>query len=309
MHETPKALFKLASVFLSLLLTVPYAGLAQADSGKSTSTSPSTIPGKKDSTAMGVAISPGKLLFTCKPGNTQSQIVTLTNHTGASYNFRVGFTDYDQNNAGKPQFKTENTKKSKYSLSKWANVSPAFFTLEPGKAQKITVTVTIPDNDSNRIAAWTIMEVDQVKKKQPAPQQGAQAMSLGISPEIGLGVYIYQNPPNVKVNNIEINKFYYRDTSVIIANKLVPIKQLWLQVANIGDGISFCTSYAEITNLKTGKTTRLNTQQFTILPAYTRDFYYELAKDITPGDYSAVGIVDFGNKEPKKVAQVNFTIK
>ncbi len=302
MQYTPKALFKVACASLCLFLIV-FTTKAQTNTPTQT-----PIPEKKDSVAMGVAISPGKLLFTCKQGNTQSQVVTLTNHTDVPYNFRVGFTDYNQNNSGKPLFTGETSRKSKYSLSKWATISPTFFTLEKGKSQKITVTVTIPDNDSNRIAAWTIMEVDQVKKKQPIANQGSQSMSMGISSEIGLGVYIYQNPPNVKINNIEINKFYYRDTTFIVAQQSKATKQLWMQVSNVGDGISFCTSYAEITNLQTGQTSRLASQQFTILPGFDRDFYYELPKDIPPGDYSAVGVVDFGDKTPKKVAQLSFKI-
>lgn len=296
----------LASVSLSFHST---SALAQNNNLSTPQPLPTNSNPTKDTVAMGVAISPGKLLFTCKPGSTQSQVVTLTNHTNFTYNFRTGFTDYDQNNSGKPQFQVENSKKGKYALSKWANVSPSFFTLEPGKVQKITVTVTLPNSDSSRVAAWTVMEVDQVKKKEPIPEQnGGQTMSLGINPEIGLGVYIYQNPPNVIVNNVDITHFSYRDTLFILANHKVPSKQLWLQATNVGDGISFCTSYAEITNTKTGKSTRLNTQQFTILPSYSRDFIYELPKDIEPGDYSAVGIVDFGNKTPKKVAQLNFSI-
>src|ERR1700722_8415540 len=260
-----KALFKVAAILLCSVFTTTTSIYAQDNMASGAA--------HKDTTAMGVAISPGKLSFNCKPGNSQSQIITITNNTEGTYNFKTGFTDFSQSTNGRPLFNAQQGAKNKYSLSKWATATPAFFTLEPGKAQKITVTVTIPNNDSNNIAAWTIMEVDQVKKKQQLTQpNGEKTISMGVSPEIGLGAYIYQNPPNVKINNVIIDRFYYRDTIYNRAGKPLPeAKQLWLQISNVGDGISYCISYAELTNLQTGKKTRLNTVEFNILPGFDRE--------------------------------------
>src|SRR6202012_3611956 len=105
MQNTPKALFKVACAFSCLFLSL------LPTKAQTNNQPPTPTQAKKDSVAMGVAVSPGKLLFTCKPGNTQSQVVTLTNHTDVSYNFRTGFTDYNQSATGKPLFSKDNLKK------------------------------------------------------------------------------------------------------------------------------------------------------------------------------------------------------
>ena len=81
-----------------------------------------------------------------------------------------------------------------------------------------------------------------------------------------------------------------------------------LSVKNTGDGISYCTSYLELTNLKTGEQKKLQAKKFTILPQYSREFNYELGDDILPGKYSAVGVIDYGNKEELVAAELEFEI-
>jgi hypothetical protein len=318
MKKKISGLLSVGSVLSCILLNTNIVE-AQADSTKNapipSTSAASPTPAASgnashDTVAMGVAVSPGVLRFTCKPGNIESHEVKITNNTNMTYNMKVGFTDYMQNNVGKPMFSPADARKSRYALSRWATASPTFFTLSPGKAQKITVTVNVPNNDSANIAAWTVMEIDQIRKKQaPASAGGDKTLAMGISPEMGFGVYLYQNPPNVKVNNVEITHFSYRDTAYMSGGKMKNTKQLWLHISNVGDGISYCVSYAQLTNLKTGKTYDLNKQSFTILPGFDRDFYFEMPKNLAPGDYSGVGVVYFGDKAPKKVAQLNFNYK
>src|SRR5665213_2207979 len=137
MHIKNKALFKVAGLLLCSVFTTTTSVYAQDNMASGAA--------HKDTTAMGVAISPGKLSFNCKPGNTQSQVITISNNTEGTYNFKTGFTDYSQSTNGRPLFNGQLDKKNKYTLSKWVTATPAFFTLEPGKVQKITITVTIPN--------------------------------------------------------------------------------------------------------------------------------------------------------------------
>ncbi|HTA83026.1 MAG TPA: DUF916 domain-containing protein [Bacteroidia bacterium] len=303
MYRKIKRCFKAINLLLLLLLIQSSLCLAQAPQGD-------PRPPIKDTVATGIAVSPGTLKFTCKPGGSESHVIKISNSTNKAFSFQVNFSDYVQNNVGQPMWTKNNASKSKYALSKWVTVSPAFFTVEGGQTQKITVTITMPSADSDNHAAWTVLSIDQVHKKQPLPTpNGDKSVAMGVIPSMGFGVYIYENPPNVKVNNVEIQNFICHDTAYTVNKKDTVIRQLYMKATNTGDGLSYCISYAEVTDLQTGKSFRLGTKQITILPGYTREFVYQLPNNLPLTDsYSAIGVIYFGDKVPKKVAKLSFTI-
>ncbi len=51
--------------------------------------------------------------------------------------------------------------KGKYSLSKWLNISPTFIELEPFENKKVRITVTVPNDEKGRKAAWSIIMIEQ----------------------------------------------------------------------------------------------------------------------------------------------------
>ena len=250
----------------------------------------------------GVSISPSSLRFSVKPGSTLSKEVKITNDTKGSYKFQIGFSDFTMDKNGKPG--GIKASESKYTLSKWVTVSPSYFELKPGEVKKLTVTIDIPNNDTANIAAWTIMMVDQIVDRTTPldpKDKSKNTLAMGIAPSFGFGVYIYQNPPNVKVNSVEIQNFKYTDES--------GKKNITMYVKNSGDGIGFCLSYVELTNLKTGKQEKLATKQYTILPGFFRDFQYPLPNNIAKGKYSAVGVLDFGSKTQIETAELEFDVQ
>lgn len=268
----------------------------------------------------GISVTPSSLRFNAKPGGTSSKQVKITNDTKKPYKFQTGFSDFQMDRNGKP--KGIKPSESKYTLSKWISVSPSYFDLNPGESKTITVTVDVPNSDTANIAAWTILMIDQAIDRAPLDaNKGGKAISMGITPSFGFGVYIYQNPPNVKTTSVEIKNFVYDDGKNAKVNKntkdskdmkdmkpSVPKKGLMMEVLNTGDGIGFCSSYVELTNKATGKQERLPIRQYTILPGFHRDFVYPLPDKIEPGNYSAVGILDFGSKESIEAMELEFTI-
>lgn len=250
---------------------------------------------------VGVAVTPSSLRFSAKPGATITKEVKITNDTKKAHSFKVDFIDFEMGTNGKPVFLP--AREGRFSLSKWANVSPTFVELKPGETQKINVTIQVPAGEEGNKAAWCIMSIDQIREKETIePPDPSRNIAFGIIPSFGFGIYMYQNPPNVSVNKVEITNFeYLSDTA---SNKFVKIK-----AKNTGDGIAFCASYVELTNLNTGDQQRLGVKTFTILPEYIRDFTFDLPKDLAPGKYSLVSVLDFGSKEEIEAAELEFNIE
>lgn len=250
-------------------------------------------------TTTGISVSPSSLRFNVKPGSIATKQIKVTNDTKKPYKFQVAFSDFQMAANGSPM--SIKAYESKYTLSKWVTASPSFFELTPGENKTITVTIDIPNDDTANIAAWTIMTIDQSTERAPLDAStSGKAISLGIIPSFGFGVYIYQNPPNVKLTSVEIQKFSFEE------NK--GKRNFKMEAENKGDGIGFCSSYVELTNTTTGKQERLPIRQYTILPGFHRTFMYPLPDKLASGKYSAVGILDFGSKDQIEASELEFAI-
>ena len=258
-----------------------------------------------DTTALkvtGVSVSPSRLRMNGKPGETVIETIKITNNTDVANSFSMNFFDFDMNGKGKSAFSEPGT--GKYSLSKWASVSPTFVELAPGERKEITWTISLPDTDEGHRAAWSILMVEMASERKELDIQrpGDETIAFGIVPTYAFGVFLYQNPPNVTNNQVDITSF-----------GITPLEGhtgvMEFEVENSGNGISYCTAYIELTNLSTGSQDRLPVKHFTILPELIRDFKFNLPHTLEPGRYSAVGVLDFGSTEEIQAAELEFEIE
>lgn len=284
------------TLFFIILLFIADFSFSQADSIK-----PKIHPEIPDSAFedMGVSVSPSSMHLNIKPGTTVAKEIRVNNATKQSYNFNIGYCDFEMGRNGKPLSLKQG--EGKYGLSKYINVSPSYFTMKPGEEITLKVIISIPDNDEAARALWTIITIDQVVDRPPLDvTDQPKRLAFGITPSIGFGVYVYQNPPNVKISSVVIDKFSLQEKE--------GKRKIEMAVKNTGDGISYSTSYVELTNLKTGKQEKLQVKRFTILPQYFRDFFYDLPSGLPSGKYTAVGVVDFGSSEEIVAAELEFEI-
>lgn len=263
-------------------------------------------PSEEDMNPAGVAVTPSTVWMSGKPGTKTNQEVKVKNDSKKLMKFSISFNDFQMNEAGKVEFLEAG--EGEYSLSKWINVSPTFFELEPGEKQIINVTVDVPSSEKGEQAAWTIMMVDEVKDRQPLDAEpGPDEMAFGIIPSFGIGVYLFQNPPNVAVSETEIMDMRLTDREVAESDGEMQ-KILNMQVKNHGDGISYCKTYMELTNYKTGEQSRMSKRSFVVLPKFTRSFSHGLPENLPSGDYSLMVVLDFGSEEEVEAAEIEFSI-
>ena len=138
------------------------------------------------------------------------------------------------------------------------------------------------------------------KTIEPA-KPGKETIAFGIVPTFAFGVWLYQNPPNVEISEVEIENFIFNQSD---ENRF-----LKLEVKNVGDGISFCYAYVEVTNLDTGEQLVLGGQRYTILPGYDRGFNFDELMKLPKGRYSAVGVVDYYSNSEVVAAELDFEIE
>ena len=250
--------------------------------------------------SLGVSVSPSHFHFTQEQGQIKTYDITVKNTTSTAKSFNVNIYDFDMNGKGKSSFLPPGD--GKYSLSKWMNISPTFIELEPFKTKKVKVTISVPSDDNGRKAAWSILMIEQEAPRNNLvnTKKEGNTVAFGIVPTFAFGIFAYQNPPNVLTNNIEFTEFQFLENDAV--NKLL------LEVQNKGDGIAYCTSYIDLTNLDTGEQQRLRVKNFTIVPDLTRDFIFNLPQTLQKGKYLAVGVLDYESSEEIQAAKLEFEI-
>ena len=226
----------------------------------------------KDPKSLGVSVSPSHFHFTQEQGEIKTYDITVKNTTSTAKSFNVNIYDFDMNGKGKSSFLPPG--EGKYSLSKWMNISPTFIELAPFKTKKVKVTVSVPSDDNGRKAAWSILMIEQEAPRNNLvnTRNDGNTVAFGIVPTFAFGIFAYQNPPNVLTNNIEFKEFKFLENDAV--NKLL------IEVQNQGDGIAYCTSYIDLTNLDTGEQQRLRVKNFTIVPDLIRDFVFNLPQTL-----------------------------
>lgn len=268
--------------------------------GQATEIKLSQVAEEASAANAGVAVSPAHIYFDVSPGQSSVSTVTVNNDTDKQNSFKISFKDFNMNGYGKSEFLAPGT--GDHSLSKWVNVSPSFVDLKPGEKTELTVTVTVPldDPDSDK-AAWAVMLIEQAEERKTIDQgNSGEKIAFGVIPTFAFGVFLYQNPPNVAVSSVDIINFQF--------DKNESTTSLKVDVENIGDGISHCTVYVDLTNLQTGETEKMVMKRFTIVPGLKRAFTFGLPEGIPSGQYSAVSVLDFGSKEELKAAEIEFNL-
>lgn len=251
------------------------------------------------SKGLGVAVSPSSMRFNVAVGKKQVKYLYITNDTEKPYAFKITFDNVDMDSEGKVG--PANNSNYEYGLTKWISASPNFIELEPFEKAKVEITVNVPDNEVNHHAAWCIGMVDQVTERKTIETNESDLMSLGVIPSFGFGVYFYQNPPDLKVNQVEIMDFTF--------NYDEKNKYISLVAKNIGNGISRSKVYIELNELKTGYYEKLDLKVFNILPGRSRNFNFVLPGTMPKGRYSIMGVLDFGSDEEVKAASKEIIIE
>jgi hypothetical protein len=241
------------------------------------------------------------MIFSTDYGRRDVQYLTITNDTKKINSFRITFEDVEMDKEGSI-IKVADNNEAEFGLKNWISASPNFVTLLPGEKVKMEIIVKIPNTEGAHRAAWCMGAVDLVEeRKEISPSGSDKEMAMGVKTTFGFQIFFYQNPPDLKVNEVEILDFSF---SYDDANKFIH-----LLAENQGKGVAHTKAYVELNELNTGYYEKLDLQVFNILPGRQREFNFKLPGKMPKGKYSFMGVLDFGSQDEIKAASKEVIIQ
>jgi len=232
--------------------------------------------------AQNVGAHPTVLEFAVTAGQSESQVIYLTNGSNNKMQFKLYMNDWMRDSSGSHEYYDANTQPR--SCARWVTLDKNFVELEPGGSTTATVKMSVPDSPAAvSQMKWAMLFVETVEEQKNNDSKKAQAMVRNL---LRIGIHVYQTPPNLTKKEIKVYK-------------LEPVpdnpKQYRLFCQNTGEIMLQCKSYLELTNVKDGKKTKLEPVEFPVFPEQKRYVIFDLPANLQKGKYSALAAVDAGD--------------
>ena len=248
------------------------------------------------------SVSPSRLYFNAEPGQTQVRRITVTNNSETPQSFTVSFADFSSPGTdGKTEL--ADAGESPHSASRWLSASPSLVELAAGESRDVEVILQLPDSPEAAKVVWATTLIRLARERTQPPGLGEDAMGFGIMHTFQFVIHVFQTPPSVTFKDARILAF--KDSGKDDVGK----RTLMLHLENTGEAIIDVAAYIELTNLRTGETIRERARAFTTLPGHSRKMNFNLPENLVPGDYSILGVVDYGDREAVIAAELNITVE
>jgi hypothetical protein len=227
-------------------------------------------------------VAPAMMVFQIDPGESQSQTLTIRNHSNFKTPFTINFADFIINAEGKKETLKRNT--SKNSCTEWITTEKTFFDINPNEEEQIKITMQAPEDDYQ--ARWAMMYI------QTAKVQSTFAVDKGIGAGVHLSgriaVLIYRNPESGIVTDLAIKQLKE------ITETDTTDRKFKVTVENKGNVIENCRVIFIASDLNTGEEFEFDPVNLSFYPGYPRDVEFLLPKYLPPGEYSLAALLDPG---------------
>jgi hypothetical protein len=231
--------------------------------------------------AQNLGVYPTALSFALAKGNSESQVVNITNGSDKKMQFRLYLNDWIRDTVGGHEYYEPNT--ISRSCSRWVTLNKNFVELEPGKSTQVTIKLNVPD--SAGIAdemKWSMLFVETVEENTAQNSKNATAAVQNL---LRIGIHIYQTPPSL--NDKQIKAY---DIKPVAGQD----KKYQLYCQNTGNVMIQCKSYLELASMADGQKIKLDPIDFPMFPQQKRYVLFELPANIQKGKYSALAVLDGG---------------
>ncbi len=249
--------------------------------------------------AQELSINPVKLYFDLGSTNsTQTQTINITNNSDITQAMEIYTGDWIRNSDGSHTYFESGTQK--FSCASWLEVSTNFLNIPPGQTEQIRVTLRAPESaEELKSMKWGMLYL-QGSKIRELVQDNNNSLQTHINEVMRFGVHVYQTPPQLSQLSARVNN--------MIENPKSPGKYD-LELLNEGEVMVNAHSFLELTNVSTGEEFTSEATECPIFPLGKRVVTLSLPKGLPKGQYSMLGILDYGNPNSLEAIEKVIEIK
>lgn len=244
----------------------------------------------------GISLSPTRLFFSGKPGETASQIINFSNTSATAFTFNTRVQDFERDSLGMKVYYDGGSKAN--SNAKWISLSAGNIVIQPGERKAVTVSMTIP-NDANEQSHSMIFFTQSVEQK----PKSSQGVALGMNILLEMGVQVYFTPPALATGELEFLSFTDLGNNEDGKTKS---RRLALKIHNTGAINKDAFVRIELTNKDTGEEIKIKPENIAMLPGATQSVILRLPADLK-GKFLVVAMLDAGESYDLKVAEKEIT--
>ena len=242
-------------------------------------------------------VSPVLMRFNANPGEIQSQVVNIVNHSAKREKFVFNLADYTINKDGKKQSVPAGT--TERSCAGWITVNPSFIELNPNESRQIEVLMQVPRDGFQ--SKWGIINVQPAKEQTGLSADKEMATGVILVPRIA--ILVQQSPAS---NN------NYRGTIHNLKEVTEPgdeFRSFEAIIRNNGDKVLEADVTLAVANIMTAEEKKYNPTKVTIYPDNERNVSLILPEALEPGQYAIAAFLDYGHRQPIEVTQMMLEVK
>jgi len=244
----------------------------------------------------GITVGPPRVFFVVDAGQNQSQTVDVTNPSkDFTLDLAVSFEDWQYNLFGENELAKAGTLAN--SCAAWVSVSEPFFSLKPGETKRLNVNMAVPQaiQYSQAMPVHTVM----LFVTQLNPRQGIDKEGANIKIAVRSGIKLYHRFNGKNNTDLDITNVTYNTPDSAA-------RYLAVDYTNTGNVWLEGRLSVELINQEGGKKIMLDQQGFYTLPNDQRRQLVGLPPDLAKGTYLATILLNFGDKDQIKVAELEF---
>ena len=247
--------------------------------------------------AQPVTVGPSIIHFNTAPGQAEIKTVFLKNVSSKPQSFKLYVQDWLRDSVGGHQYYKADTLPQ--SCASIISIEPAsYIKVDSGKTGKIIIRIKPPTTASNTAMKWAMLFIESLSNE-GEDKEKSKKFKMQINNVARIGVHIYQTPPGAITKAVE---------GIRLSVDSVQKGFIYLYMKNTGQVMLTCKAHLELTYLPTGEENVLRETEFPVFPDGFRKVKFNLPKDIKPGSYSLLAVLDYGTDVPLEAVQQNITI-
>lgn len=237
----------------------------------------------------GFSVAPLRFEFELDKGRTGTASIRVSNNGEKPVSVKVYQTDFRVDPINQDIILPPG--ENKRGCAAWMSISPLNLDLGPKERKSVRISLTVPEDA--RGTYWAFVFVEQSSKPTPV-MKSKEGYDIKVHVKPRWGVRIHENIPGTADKKGAIT-----DISLTPQTEEDPFK-IAVEFENTGNTLLRCNGRVEIRDAEGNdvETVQIGSKgRFIVYPDGKRLVSGILSKELSPGDYLALAIVDYGGEE------------